>query len=203
MINRDGANLSLWQDSIQPYKSGTKASTRQLYDVIIVGGGITGMSTALLLQESGKKCLLLEAANLCFGTTGGTTAHLNTLLDVPYSDISKNFGKEAAKIVADATKDAIQLIRNHIKQYNIDCGFSDANGYLFAQDEKQEDPTRFTPPAQVTAPEDVGEYRDEEPDRHHPEEENDHRPHHFPEGQVQQYGSHRTHLAFELYPGAR
>jgi glycine/D-amino acid oxidase-like deaminating enzyme/nitrite reductase/ring-hydroxylating ferredoxin subunit len=104
-----------------------------------VGGGITGVSTALLLQESGKKCLLLEAANLCFGTTGGTTAHLNTLLDVPYSDISKNFGKEAAKIVADATKDGIQLIRNHIKQYNIDCGFSDANGYLYAQDDKQED----------------------------------------------------------------
>ncbi len=139
MINRDGANLSLWQDSIQPYRSGTKAGTRQLYDVVIVGGGITGVSTALLLQESGKKCLLLEAANLCFGTTGGTTAHLNTLLDVPYSDISKNFGKEAAKIVADATKDGIQLIRNHIKQYNIDCGFSDANGYLYAQDDKQED----------------------------------------------------------------
>src|SRR5262245_3873779 len=134
MINRDGANVSLWQDSIQPYKSGTAAGTRQVFDVIIVGGGITGVSTALLLQESGKKCLLLEAANLCFGTTGGTTAHLNTLLDVPYSDISKKFSKETAKIVANATKDAIQLIRNHIRQYNIDCGFADANGYLFAQD---------------------------------------------------------------------
>src|SRR6185436_10707841 len=139
MINRDGANVSLWQDSIQPYKSGTRASTRQLYDVIIVGGGITGVSMALLLQQNKKKCLLLEAANLCFGTTGGTTAHLNTLLDVPYSDISKKFSKEAAKTVANSTKDAIQLIRHHINQYNIDCGFSGANGYLFARDEKQED----------------------------------------------------------------
>jgi len=139
MINRDGANVSLWQDSIQPYRSGTTPSTRQVYDVIIVGGGITGVSTAALLQESGKKCLLLEAANLCFGTTGGTTAHLNTLLDVPYSDISKKFSKEVAKTVANATRNAIQLIRNHINQYDIDCGFTGANGYLFAQNEKQED----------------------------------------------------------------
>jgi len=137
MIKRDGANVSVWQDNIQPYKTSNTANQRVIYDVVVAGGGITGVSTALLLQESGKKCLLLEAANLCFGTTGGTTAHLNTLLDTPYSDISKNFSKDDAKTVARSTRDAIELIRANIKLYGIDCGFADANAYLFAQDDKQ------------------------------------------------------------------
>src|SRR5437773_12011327 len=107
MVKRDGACTSLWQNSMEPHGSTNSANPDFLYDVIIVGGGITGLSTASLLQRSGKKCLLLEARNIGFGTTGGTTAHLNTLLDSPYNMIRKKFGKEDARLVANATKDAI------------------------------------------------------------------------------------------------
>jgi glycine/D-amino acid oxidase-like deaminating enzyme/nitrite reductase/ring-hydroxylating ferredoxin subunit len=137
MINRDGSCTSLWQESVKPYKEGLRGDNNFVYDAIIVGGGITGVSTALLLQEEGKKCLLLEAANLCFGTTGGTTAHLNTVLDTPYNDIIKDFGKEKAQLVAQSLKEAIQLIRHNITKYQIDCGFSEAHAYVFAQDNKQ------------------------------------------------------------------
>lgn len=137
MINRDGACVSLWQDAVGSYETTNAADNSPLYDVIIVGGGITGISTALLLQKAGKQCLVLEAANLCFGTTGGTTAHLNTLLDVPYTTIIKNFGEENARLVANATKDAINLVRENINTYNIECGFSEADAYLYAQNEKQ------------------------------------------------------------------
>src|SRR4029078_10489729 len=101
MIKRDGACTSLWQDRIEPYKAISNADNNFLYDVIIIGGGITGISTGFLLQSSGMKCLIVEAMNLGFGTTGGTTAHINTLLDTPYTTIRKNFGKENAKLVAD------------------------------------------------------------------------------------------------------
>jgi glycine/D-amino acid oxidase-like deaminating enzyme/nitrite reductase/ring-hydroxylating ferredoxin subunit len=138
MIFRDGATVSLWQDNIDHYIAMNAASNKTVYDVIIAGGGITGISTALLLQQAGKKCLVIEAVNLCFGTTGGTTAHLNTMLDTPYTTISKNFGKENAKLVATATSEAIDLVRSNIETYGIDCGFSEADAYLFAQDEKQE-----------------------------------------------------------------
>lgn len=138
MIQRDGTCTSLWQDSIQPYQTANLPFTDSIYDVIIVGGGITGITTALLLQKEGKKCLVLEAANLCFGTTGGTTAHLNTLLDTPYTIIGKNFGTDNARLVATASKEAIDLIRQHIEEYGIECGFEEADAYLFAQDEKQE-----------------------------------------------------------------
>jgi glycine/D-amino acid oxidase-like deaminating enzyme/nitrite reductase/ring-hydroxylating ferredoxin subunit len=138
MISRDGTCTSLWQDAVPPYRPANTPELKKVYDVIIAGGGITGITTALLLQEAGKKCIVVEANNLCFGTTGGTTAHLNTLLDTPYNTISKNFSKEKAKLVAQSAQEAIDLIRRNITTYKIDCGFEEADAFLFAQDDKQE-----------------------------------------------------------------
>ncbi len=137
MIRRDCYTTSIWQAGAEPYVGTTSAGQNDFFDVIIIGGGITGVTTALLLQEAGKKCLLLEAENICFGTTGGTTAHINTLLDTPYSTIQKNFSRNIAKQVADAARDAVALIRNNIVKYKIDCGFKDAAAYLFAQNDEQ------------------------------------------------------------------
>lgn len=138
MINRDGACISLWQDSAEIFTP-TNKSVKNNYDVAIAGGGITGITTALLLQKAGKNCIIFESYNLCFGTTGGTTAHLNTLLDNPYNTIIKNFGKENAQLVANASKEAIQLVKSHIEEYKINCGFKEASAYLFAQTDKQVD----------------------------------------------------------------
>lgn len=138
MIQRDGALTSLWQGNTAPYIVSNRPNENAVYDVIIVGGGITGISTALLLQEAGKQCLVVEAVEIGYGTTGGTTAHLNTLLDIPYYVIAQNFGEEQAAQVADATAAAIRLIKDNVQRFNIDCGFRDADAYLFAQDEKQE-----------------------------------------------------------------
>jgi glycine/D-amino acid oxidase-like deaminating enzyme/nitrite reductase/ring-hydroxylating ferredoxin subunit len=136
MIERDGACVSLWQDSVAAFESQNNPAEK-IFDVAIAGGGITGITTALLLQKAGKKCIVFEAYNLCFGTTGGSTAHLNTLLDNPYTTIIKNFGKENAQLVAQACKDAIELVQSSIQEYNIDCGFENASAYLFAQTDKQ------------------------------------------------------------------
>ena len=137
MIQRDGTLTSLWQNGMPVYKPVNDPDTEIVYDVIVVGGGITGVSTALLLQNAGKKCLLIEANNLCFGTSGGTTAHLNTLLDTPYTTILKNFGKGDAQLVAHAVKEAISLIKANIRQYKIDCGFEDCCAYLFSNTHEQ------------------------------------------------------------------
>ena len=137
MIQRDGSRISLWQSQIAPYKSQNVPDIQTIYDVAIIGGGITGISTAFLLQKAGKSCIVIEANNLCFGTTGGTTAHLNTLLDTPYTRIIKNFGKEDARLVARATAEAIDLVKDNIEQNGIDCEFEDASAYLFSQTREQ------------------------------------------------------------------
>jgi glycine/D-amino acid oxidase-like deaminating enzyme/nitrite reductase/ring-hydroxylating ferredoxin subunit len=137
MILRDGAMKSLWQQTADLMEeSNTEKAAK--YDVIIIGAGITGISLGLQLQQSGMQCLVLEAHNCCFGTTGGTTAHLNTLLDTPYYSMIKNFGEDNAKLVAQSAKEAIHLIEKNVELYKIDCGFEKTTGYLFAQDDKQE-----------------------------------------------------------------
>ncbi|HEY1871273.1 MAG TPA: FAD-dependent oxidoreductase, partial [Chitinophagaceae bacterium] len=137
MMKRDGSLVSLWQNGMPEYEPKNIPDTSTIYDVVIVGGGITGISTALLLQKAGKKCLIIEAKNLCFGTSGGTTAHLNTLLDTPYTTIIRNFGKEDAKLVAKACAEAIELIKSNIEEYKIDCEFEDVCAYLFSQTDDQ------------------------------------------------------------------
>ncbi|MEP6594690.1 MAG: FAD-binding oxidoreductase [Ginsengibacter sp.] len=88
-MQRDGALTSLWQYKMPDYISQTQQVSKDVYDVLIVGGGITGITTALLLQKAGKKCLLVEAKTTGFGASGGTTAHLNTIMDTPYNILEK------------------------------------------------------------------------------------------------------------------
>ena len=137
MILRDGARRSLWQNTVTEYTPASKESDTR-FDVAIAGGGITGITLAMLLQQSGLKCVVMEAHALGFGTTGGTTAHLNTLLDTPYSTIIQDFGLENAKLVASATRSAIQLVKSNIERYSIECGFEEVPGFLYAQNESQE-----------------------------------------------------------------
>ncbi|HEY6978730.1 MAG TPA: FAD-binding oxidoreductase [Chitinophagaceae bacterium] len=136
-MERDGMCTSLWQYGMPQYESSHTTIPDTFFDIAIVGGGITGISAAHIFQKGGKKCLLLEAHTLGFGTTGGTTAHLNTIMDTPYNQIEKNFGEKNAQLVAEVTRKAIDHIKQNIKEYNIECGFEELPAYLFSQDEKQ------------------------------------------------------------------
>jgi glycine/D-amino acid oxidase-like deaminating enzyme/nitrite reductase/ring-hydroxylating ferredoxin subunit len=136
-MKRDGSLESLWQGDMSKYSPVNGWNKDEVYDVLIVGGGITGITTALELQKGGKKCIVAEAYNIGFGTTGGTTAHLNTILDTTYPEIESAFSKEIAQQVADATKAAIQTIEAYTLQYDIDCDFAYKAGYLLATDDKQ------------------------------------------------------------------
>jgi len=138
-MKRDGARISLWQSRMPGYISKNQFSSSKQYDVVIVGGGITGITTALLLQKAGKSCLVTEAHSLCFGTTGGTTAHLNNFFDTSYDMVQSKFGEEDAQLLARAAAKSLELFRTNIETYSIDCGYDNKDAYLFAQNEDQED----------------------------------------------------------------
>lgn len=137
-MKRDGATTSLWQHQVPDYTAQTSTIPQTVFDVVIVGGGITGITTGLLLQQQGKKCLIAEAHNLCFGTTGGTTAHLNTFFDNSYKNIIQDFGEESAQLVARATKEALSLVQQNVQTYAIDCGHAEKDGYVYAQTDEQQ-----------------------------------------------------------------
>ena len=137
-MKRDGLQPSLWQ-AIETYAPKHTTFSTRSFDVVIVGGGITGITTALLLQKRGKNCLVAEAQNLCFGTTGGTTAHLNTFLDTTYKQIKDDFGEYNAQLIANATRQALDLVKQHVKEYGIDCGYEEKDGYVYSMDAAQTD----------------------------------------------------------------
>ena len=137
-MKRDGALQSMWQYGKEDQKiEGADASPDTTYNVLIVGGGITGIVTGLFLQKAGKKCIIAEAHSLGFGTTGGTSAHINTFFDTTYSQVKTNFGEEEAKLLASAAQESIDLIKENIGSYKIKCDFEERAGYIFCTEEKQ------------------------------------------------------------------
>ncbi len=135
--DRDSSTLSLWQKALDNTPVQTANASDTIYDVIIIGAGITGITTALLLQQQGKNCIILEGHNVGYGTTGGTTAHINTFFDSTYPEIESDFSGEAAVLVANAGKQALQKISSLVATHQIDCDLETKIGYLFSQDDKQ------------------------------------------------------------------
>ncbi|QQD12744.1 FAD-dependent oxidoreductase [Sphingobacterium sp. UDSM-2020] len=136
-MKRDGANISYWQDTSE-WCDFKEVVQQNDYDVVIIGAGLTGITTGLMLQKAGKNCLIVEANTFGFGTTSGTSAHLNTVLDTPYCDLIANFGKENAILSANAAKEALKIIFNHVQEFEISCDFAYCDGYMYATNEDEE-----------------------------------------------------------------
>src|SRR5690606_32279677 len=129
--NRDGAHVSLWQIG-QEELSQQSAPTHELYDCIIIGAGITGLTAALLLQEAGKRTLVMDAHSIGFGTTGGTTSHVNTFADTHYKEAESAFGEQGAQLFAKAILEGRDFIRQISERLLIDCDFEEKAAFIYA-----------------------------------------------------------------------
>ncbi|TWR31213.1 FAD-dependent oxidoreductase [Mucilaginibacter pallidiroseus] len=134
---RDGAQLAPWKTIVndEPFVSVTSAPKQT--DVIIIGAGITGVTAALRLIKAGKNVLLIDAHNPGFGTTGGTSAHINTFIDTTYKEAEDAFGLDGAKLLADAVNEGFAEIKANIAEYNIECDYAELPGYIYAEDDDQ------------------------------------------------------------------
>jgi glycine/D-amino acid oxidase-like deaminating enzyme/nitrite reductase/ring-hydroxylating ferredoxin subunit len=134
-IPRDGVLESPWQKIVSPLV--VNGEPQAIYDCLIVGGGITGMTAALLLQRAGKQTLVVDAHNLGYGTTGGTSAHINTFADTTYSEAESAFGAEGAQLFADAVNEGFGLIQQQISALKIACDYEAKPGYLYAENDDE------------------------------------------------------------------
>ena len=134
---RDSYTESPWQSLGSEQIVLNPHDPAETYDTVIIGAGITGITTALLLQKAGQRCIVLEAGTIGYGTTGGTSAHLNTFFDATYPEIESDFGADAAKLVADSGKEALNTIKDLIDTYHIECDFEYKGAYLFSETEKE------------------------------------------------------------------
>jgi glycine/D-amino acid oxidase-like deaminating enzyme/nitrite reductase/ring-hydroxylating ferredoxin subunit len=108
-------------------------------EVVIIGGGIAGLSVAYQLLKRGKQVVVIEDGHIGSGETGRTTAHLTNALDDRYYELEKLFGEEAIKLIAQSHTDAINFIEEVCKAENIDCGFERVKGYLFLHPNDEKD----------------------------------------------------------------
>lgn len=99
-------------------------------DAIVIGGGLTGITTAYLLKKAGVKVALLERDRFARVDTGHTTAHLTCVTDTPLTELIRSFGKDHAQAVWDSGLAAIEQIHENIHAEEIECGFRWVPGYL-------------------------------------------------------------------------
>ena len=101
-------------------------------DVVIVGAGIAGLTTAYLLAKEGRNVAVLDAGDGQGGETARSTAHVTAVLDDRYYDLSFRFGAREAEIIAESHMAAINRMEAIIREERIDCGFARCEGYLTA-----------------------------------------------------------------------
>ncbi len=100
-------------------------------DAVVVGGGITGLTSAILLREAGLSVALVEADRICSGTTGYTTGKLTALHRLIYADIAKTFDEKTAALFAEANSRAIDQVETLVGKYEIDCDFRRLPAYTY------------------------------------------------------------------------
>lgn len=129
-------STSLWSETAtSPTFPPLMADTE--VDVLVVGGGITGLTAAMLLAASGKRVSLVEARRIGCGVSHRSTVHLTEAVDTRYHTIESDFGKEGARLVAQSSRAAIEQVSALVKEFEMPCDFVRRPGYLYT--DKQED----------------------------------------------------------------
>jgi len=97
-------------------------------DVCVVGGGFAGLSAAIELADRGYSVVVLEAKHIGWGASGRNGGQIIAGLACEQSVIEKSLGFDAAKKVWGMTLEALDLVRERVKRFNIDCDLTD--GFL-------------------------------------------------------------------------
>lgn len=125
--------LSIWEGTYETMSKFPVFEGREEVDIVIVGGGITGITAALLLSNAGKQVLLLEAEKVGHGTTGHSTGNLYVTVDEHLSSIRRKWNTDVMKGVVESRTAAIELIKSNIVDYKIECDFNTQPFTLFAE----------------------------------------------------------------------
>ena len=133
-----GENKTFWLES-EPANPFPKLSSDISADVLVIGAGISGLTTAYNLLKAGKQVVVVEDGFIGSGESGRTTAHITCALDDRYYELESMLGKESAAFAAESHMEAIKFIENTVKLENIHCHFKTVDGYLFLHPSDKEE----------------------------------------------------------------
>lgn len=100
-------------------------------DVAIIGGGITGITTANLLKNSGLKVVVLEAKEVGRGTSGHSTGNLYVITDQLMAPIKKKYDISVLQKVVKARGEAFRLIADNVRELDINCDYKPQTMYVY------------------------------------------------------------------------
>jgi glycine/D-amino acid oxidase-like deaminating enzyme/nitrite reductase/ring-hydroxylating ferredoxin subunit len=119
---------SIWMDT--PVAEAPQLDGDKTADVVVIGSGIAGLSTAYELMCRGRSVIVLDRGRIGSGMTARTTAHLASALDDHYADLIAARGLDAARIVYQSQAAAINRIETIHANEGIACDFRRLDGYL-------------------------------------------------------------------------
>jgi glycine/D-amino acid oxidase-like deaminating enzyme/nitrite reductase/ring-hydroxylating ferredoxin subunit len=128
-----GANTSAWV-ATTPEAGYPRLEQSHRVDVAVIGGGITGLTTALLLKQGGATVAVLERHTVAGGATGNTTAKITSLHTLVYAELLRSLGAERARQYGEANQAGLEQIARLVEGQSIDCDFSRMPAVTYTSD---------------------------------------------------------------------
>ena len=123
-------NKSIWLKGIKNKKSNTLKENIET-DILIIGGGITGITTAYFLKNSKLKVTLVESNKIATGQSSKATGKLTYLQGLLLNKIENIYDIETAIKYLNSQKEAIDIVKEIIIENNIKCDYESNNSYTF------------------------------------------------------------------------
>ncbi|MFP5252284.1 MAG: FAD-dependent oxidoreductase [Actinomycetes bacterium] len=136
MDDLPGQHRSLWSIDVDQ-RDHPPLDTDVSVDVAVVGGGITGLTTAALCKDAGMTVAVLEADRIGSGTTGGTTGKVTSQHDLFYATAIEELGETAARTYAEANQAAIALLDELTTNHGIDAYPSRLPSFVYTTEESR------------------------------------------------------------------
>ena len=130
-IATTSARESLWLDTASATAYPTLSGELDV-DVAVIGGGIAGLTAAVLLNRDGARVAVLEAARVGSGVTGCTTAKVSALQSTVYSTVRSRHGLDAAAVYAGASLAGVEQLASIAEEQAIECALERRPAFTFA-----------------------------------------------------------------------
>ena len=124
----DGITQSIWSDVRTAIPAAPWAGEA---DIVVIGAGIAGLTTAYLLAGEGKRVTLVDEGPAGRGQTERTSAHLASILDDRFVEVEKQRGADVARRAYTSHCAAIDTIERISQREKIACEFHRVDAYLF------------------------------------------------------------------------